>query len=84
MNSFPNKSKFTLLDLIPGQRAEVIKIETQDGIFKRRLTSLGLIPGVVVDLDRSAPLGDPRVYSLMGSSLGLRNSEACCIQVSLI
>ncbi|MEO5351363.1 MAG: ferrous iron transport protein A [Magnetococcus sp. YQC-3] len=83
MNSFRNKSKFTLLDLTPGQRAEIVKIETQDGVFKRRLTSLGLVPGVAVDLDRSAPLGDPRIYSLMGSSLGLRNCEACCVQVSL-
>ncbi|MEO5364657.1 MAG: ferrous iron transport protein A [Magnetococcus sp. DMHC-8] len=83
MNAFRNKSTCTLLDLTPGQRAEVIKIETQDGVFKRRLTTLGLVPGVAVDLDRSAPLGDPRIYSLMGSSLGLRNCEACCVQVSI-
>lgn len=83
MYSFRKKAPLTLADLAPGQQAEVVKIETQDGVFKHRLSSLGLVPGVAVGLDRSAPLGDPRLYTLLGSSLGLRNCEACCVLVSV-
>ena len=71
----------TLADLRPGQQGEILKIETDDGVFKRRMMSLGVVSGTTVTLDRSAPLGDPRIYTLMGYSLGLRNSEARQIRI---
>ncbi|MBF0374508.1 MAG: ferrous iron transport protein A [Alphaproteobacteria bacterium] len=77
------RDKLTLADLKPDQHAEIVKIASDDGVFKRRLTSLGIVPGTTISLDRSAPLGDPRIYNLLGTSLGLRNAEARDIQVSL-
>ena len=71
----------TLADLRPEQQGEILKIETDDGVFKRRMMSLGVVSGTTVTLDRSAPLGDPRIYTLMGYSLGLRNSEARQIRI---
>ena len=60
-----------------------MKIDSDDKTFKRRMSSLGVIPGGPVALDRSAPLGDPRIYTLMGYNLGLRNAEAQMIHVRL-
>jgi ferrous iron transport protein A len=73
----------TLADLLPGQQGQVIKIDSLDKTFKRRMSSLGVIPGGPVALDRAAPLGDPRIYVLMGYNLGLRNAEARMIQVRI-
>jgi len=73
----------TLADLRPEQHGEILKIESDDGIFKRRMMSLGVVAGTPVTLDRSAPLGDPRIYTLMGYSLGLRNTEARQIRILL-
>ncbi len=73
----------TLADLRPGQQGEIVKIDSEDKTFKRRMSSLGVIPGGPVALDRSAPLGDPRIYNLMGYNLGLRNAEAQMIHVRL-
>jgi len=83
MASNERVERLTLADLRPDQQAEIVRVESQDAVFKRRLTSLGVVPGAPVALDRSAPLGDPRIYTLMGSSLGLRNSEARNIQIHL-
>jgi ferrous iron transport protein A len=76
-----NSDTLTLADLRPEQQGEIVKIETEDGVFKRRMQSLGVVAGTPVTLDRSAPLGDPRIYSLMGYSLGLRNAEAQQIRI---
>ena len=73
----------TLADLRLGQHGEVISIDSDDGAFKRRMMSLGIIPGGDIALDRSAPLGDPRIYTVLGYNLGLRNVEARQVHVCL-
>ncbi|MBF0327151.1 FeoA family protein [Magnetospirillum moscoviense] len=83
MKQYGQIDKVTLADLRPDQQGEIVKIETEDGVFKRRMQSLGVVSGAAVTLDRSAPLGDPRIYSLMGYSLGLRNAEARQIHIRI-
>ena len=73
----------TLADLRPGQKGIFFKINSQDKTFKRRMASLGVIPGSTVELDRAAPLGDPRIYIIAGYKLGLRNADAKQIDVRL-
>ena len=73
----------TLAELKPGQTASVLQIDGSNGPLKRRMTSLGIIPGCTITLDRSAPLGDPRIYNVKGYNLGLRNSEASAVSISL-
>ncbi|HIJ62692.1 MAG TPA: ferrous iron transport protein A [Rhodospirillaceae bacterium] len=73
----------TLADVPRGQRALVQRIASDDTQFRQRLQSMGVVKGTAVVVDHTAPLGDPRVYSLMGYSLTLRNSEARHILVSL-
>ena len=65
----------TLADLGPGERAVIRRIEG-DSSLKRRLSVLGLVRGTEIAVDFSAPLGDPRAYSIMGYQLSLRNEDA--------
>ena len=83
MNQHIEMDSVTLADLRPEQQGEILKIDSADGVFKRRMMSLGVVAGTPVTLDRSAPLGDPRIYTLMGYSLGLRNTEARQIRILL-
>ena len=46
-----------------------------------RLREMGLLPGTEVRLIRRAPLGDPLEFSVRGSLLSLRQSEAELIVV---
>lgn len=46
-----------------------------------RLRELGLLPGTLVKLIRRAPMGDPLEFSVRGSLLSLRKSEAEMIDV---
>ncbi len=46
-----------------------------------RILGLGFVPGTVVEVVRSAPLGDPRVYRVRGKLITLRNDEASYIDV---
>ena len=65
----------TLADLRPGERARILKIEGSLN-FKRRLSSLGVVKGTEICVNATAPLGDPRAYSLLGYNLSLRNEDA--------
>ena len=83
MGSQGQDAAMTLLELRPGQQGEVVRIDSADSAFKRRLASLGLVPGAPVSLDRAAPFGDPRIYIVMGYCLGLRNIEAASVKIRL-
>ena len=65
----------TLNDLKPGESGTVTEV-ISDSAMKRRLTAMGLAPGVSVRLLRSAPLGDPSEYRVMGYNLALRRRDA--------
>ena len=49
--------------------------------MQNRILGLGFVPGTVVEVIRSAPLGDPRVYKVRGKLITLRNDEASYIEV---
>ncbi|GAB6051559.1 hypothetical protein JCM17960_03790 [Magnetospira thiophila] len=74
------KSGRTLAQLKPGERALVACVTGNDSL-KRRLSALGVIRGAEIVVDKAAPLGDPRVYRLMGYMLSLRNQEAAQVQL---
>lgn len=69
-----------LADLLPGQKGRITEIGGS-GDAIRRLMDLGLIRGTVVQLIRSAPLGDPIEVKLRGFMLTLRRAEAELITV---
>jgi ferrous iron transport protein A len=72
----------TLADLRPGQSAQVVRVP--EGAIGRNLASLGLVRGAEVALDRRAPLGDPRIYSVLGYRLSLRETEARQVSVEVV
>ncbi len=72
----------TLADLAPGQRGTIKRIEA-DSSLKRRLAAMGVVNGIKVSLDHTAPMGDPRAYTVMDYSLSMRNAEASRVVLHL-
>ena len=72
----------TLVDMVRGQAARVSRIASDDALFRQRLQSMGVVKGTEIVVDHTAPLGDPRVYTLKGYRLTLRNAEARHILVT--
>lgn len=64
----------TLDKLAPGRKALVESLETQ-GLTRRRLLDLGLVPGTVVESIQRSPLGDPTAYRIRGAVIALRSEE---------
>ncbi len=72
----------TLDELATGSSADIVAL---DPVAPRdvltRLRHLGFRVGVPITKLRSAPLGDPAVYRLLGYDTCLRQREAAYIQV---
>ncbi|MCA9791145.1 MAG: ferrous iron transport protein A [Candidatus Eremiobacteraeota bacterium] len=54
---------------------QVVKVDGQ-GPLLRRLVALGLRPGAEISVVRRAPLGDPMVVRVQGTTLSIRHSVA--------
>lgn len=65
----------TLDTLRPGQQARIEAVGGE-GALRRRLLDMGLTPGTLVKLQRTAPMGDPLVLRLRGYELALRAQDA--------
>ena len=70
----------TLADLKVGQRARVVQLMVE-GLARRRLLDLGLLPGTEVRALMKSPLGSPIAYDIRGSMLALRLEDASKIVV---
>lgn len=68
-------SETTLNNIKRGHCAVVIRTNLT-GILKRRLIDMGITPGVIIKIKRTAPLGDPIEIRLRGYELSIRRSEA--------
>ena len=67
--------------LIPGQKATIVHIGGT-GALRRRFIEMGIVKGEVIEIERSAPLGDPVEYFIKGYHLALRKEEAALIEVT--
>jgi ferrous iron transport protein A len=74
----------SLANVAEKQKVKVISLGNAGGIFRRKLLSMGLTPGIEVNILRKAPLGGPLELNLRGFSLSLRRNEAQGIQVQLV
>jgi ferrous iron transport protein A len=72
----------TLATLQESQRARIQSIQGEIET-RRRLLEMGLCPGVMVELVRRAPLGDPYEFRVRGYLLSLRREQARLVTVSL-
>jgi len=78
------KVQLTLADLLPGQKARIVKIVGKDIRIRQRLMEMGLVSGAELEMERFAPLGDPIEVNLQGQHLSLRQAEAAMLLVEMI
>ena len=69
-----------LSQLQTGQTGIVLKIHGH-GAFRKRVIEMGFVKGHAVKVLQHAPLKDPVNYSILGSEILLRRSEADLIEV---
>lgn len=71
----------TSLDELPsGIRGVVLAVDVE-GSLRKRLVEMGVTPGVLIAVERVAPLGDPMAVEVRGYRLSLRKAEASKIRV---
>ncbi len=71
-----------LSSLPPGQSRIVIGISPAcQGLQRRRLLDLGLVPGTEVTAVMRSPTGDPTGYRIRGAVIALRREQADLVQV---
>ncbi|AUM14939.1 ferrous iron transport protein A [Ketobacter alkanivorans] len=68
-------------DLSVGDSARVLSYHGLTDSYRKKLMSMGLIPGTCFNLERVAPLGDPVEINVRGFRLSLRRMEAAGLQV---
>ena len=69
------------LDELPqGVRGVVVAVDVE-GPLRRRLVEMGVTPGVLIAVERVAPLGDPIAVEVRGYRLSMRRAEAARIRV---
>lgn len=64
-----------------GIKARVIKIDSTSREAKRRLLDMGVTPGVIVEVKRVAPMGDPVDIHVRDYDLSIRKSDLMHITV---
>jgi len=69
------ENNHTLADLSNGETGVIASIKG-DRLVKQRLSSMGLVKGVVVEVEHSSIFGDPRTYIVKGYSICMRKLEA--------
>lgn len=73
-----------LSDLRKGQIARVIGLHNEDPALRRRLLDMGITKGVVLEVKKVAPLGDPVDIYLRGYELCVRRKDMESIDVEVI
>jgi DtxR family transcriptional regulator, Mn-dependent transcriptional regulator len=69
------------LDELPqGVRGVVLSVDVE-GNLRKRLVEMGVTPGVLIAVERVAPLGDPMAVEVRGYRLSMRKAEAAKIRV---
>lgn len=72
-----------LSTLLPGETATVSQISPRcRGAERRRLISLGILPGTSVTAETVSPGGDPTAYRIRGALIALRKEQTCLIHTT--
>ena len=72
-----------LSQLDPGKKGTIVSVQFNSE-FKKRLAEMGIIAGVVIEVERVAPLGDPLDVKVKGCHLSIRKEDAVGITVETI
>jgi DtxR family Mn-dependent transcriptional regulator len=73
----------SMASLSPGQRARVTHV-TGSGATRQRMLDMGILPDVLIEVERTAISGDPIWIKLEGFQLSLRKKEAEAVLVEPI
>jgi len=68
--------KIVNLSDLPVGQSGVVKMVLAEGIARRRMMDLGLVPGTKVEALRLSPAGDPKAYNVRGAVIAFRREEA--------
>jgi|WetSurSiteA1Bulk_404760.scaffolds.fasta_scaffold92868_2 ferrous iron transport protein A len=71
----------TLNLLRPGEKGVIRRLMSPRPQVRQRLLELGIITGALIELVRTAPMGDPLELKINGYRLSLRRLEAEAIIV---
>ncbi len=71
------------LSRLPLGKTATVKSLTSDGITRRRMLDLGLIPDTIVEAIQKSPSGDPTAYFIRGAVIALRSEESNKILVEV-
>lgn len=75
-----DSNKKTLASLASGEKGKVLSVSGTDAISVR-LMEMGIVPGEIVRVVKTAPFGDPMEIKIRGYHLALRKNEAQMIEV---
>lgn len=73
--------KITLDKLKTGSNAKIVQVKGEEAL-RHHLLEMGLIPGTVVELVKTAPLGDPIELKVRDYALTIRKVDAAKIEIS--
>lgn len=80
----PDKGSHVSLDLLePGMKARIIRISGK-GAIRRRMMDMGIAPGMTLEVEREAPLGDPLEVKIKDCHISLRKEEASDVFVEVL
>jgi DtxR family Mn-dependent transcriptional regulator len=82
-NQGTEENSMSVSDLRPGQQGKVSRVNAK-GAVRQRLLDMGLLPDVVIRVERLAPTGDPVWISLKGSQMALSRKEAEAVLISVM
>ncbi len=66
---------------LPVGKTAVVTSLSAEGITRRRMMDLGLVPGTEVAALRCSPFKDPKAFKIRGAVIALRREEACQVLV---
>lgn len=73
----------SLAELTVGGTGTISSVEL-NGLLRRRVLDLGMLPGTKVQCIRRSPAGDPIAFRVRNTTIALRSDDASLIKVSLM
>lgn len=71
------------LDMLKINQVAVVTALHSNGLNRRRLMDLGILPGTRIEVEMEAPLNDPVAYRVRGSVVALRRDQSQAINIQL-
>lgn len=67
---------------LPVGKSAIVNSIQAEGIIRRRILDLGLVPGTKVESLRVSPSGDPKAFKIRGAVIAFREEEGTKILVA--